>query len=170
MLEVRSKPRWVVAEDRSSQARILAAQAGIHPLTAQVLINRGVDTVEAVRRFLSPRTEVWHEGKAMLGMARAADLLADAMRQGRSVCVHGDYDCDGVSATALLVTFLRDQHQSPLWYIPHRIDEGYGISAEGVRWAAEQGAALLVTVDCGSSSPGEVALARELGLQVIVTD
>lgn len=159
-----------LAESRREEAQQLARLCGLHHLTVQVLMNRGMRTADDIQQFMNPSRLQWVDPLELEDMDVACQLLADAVRDGHRICVHGDYDCDGVSATALLTSFLRDIEADGVWYIPHRIDEGYGISADGVRWAADQGAKLLVTVDCGTSSPAEVALARELGLKVIVTD
>ncbi|MHB2020555.1 MAG: single-stranded-DNA-specific exonuclease RecJ [Candidatus Xenobia bacterium] len=161
---------WHVLPPDVERARALASEAGVHPVVAQLLLHRGIAEPDAVRRFLNPHLEECTSAEDLTDMGPAADMLAEAITQGEPICVHGDYDCDGVSATALLTAFLQDIGAPCFWYIPHRIDEGYGISMEGVEHAAQEGARLLVTVDCGTSSPREVARARELGLRVVVTD
>jgi single-stranded-DNA-specific exonuclease len=111
-----------------------------------------------------PRLEEWP------GLVRAADVLAAALDRNETVAVWGDYDVDGVSATALVTEFLRERGYSVLPRLPERSSEGYGLNAEGIRSLAEQGAKTLVTVDCGIADASEVRLARELGMTVVVSD
>ena len=142
----------------------------VSPVLAQIMVNRGLADVEAAEDFLTGDLDTLHEPEMLEGIAEAADLVAEAVRRGDPILVHGDYDADGVSGTALLVSFLRDIGAAVGFHIPHRVDEGYGLSAEGVRKGAAEGYTLLLSVDCGSSSPEVVDLARSLGMCVVITD
>lgn len=136
----------------------------------QLLVNRGLSDTSAADNFLLGGHETLHDGDRLEGMRAAAHIVSVAVQRGHRILVHGDYDADGVSGTALLVAFLRDIGAQADPYIPHRVDEGYGLSAEGVRWAAEEGFQLMISVDCGSSSPHVVEHARGLGMKVVITD
>ena len=103
-------------------------------------------------------------------MAAVVEQVRAAIDAGRRITVHGDFDVDGVCATALMVSTLRELGADVDWFIPNRIEDGYGLSAENVRRLAERGTSLLLTVDCGITSVEEVALAKELGMEVVVTD
>jgi single-stranded-DNA-specific exonuclease RecJ len=151
-------------------ARQLADELSISPVLAQILINRGLTTSAQAELFLMGGYDDLLDPELLEGLSEAADIVAEAVRDGVRIVIHGDYDADGVSATALLVSFLRDMGALVEPYIPHRIDEGYGLSREGILWASEERFGVLVSVDCGSSSPDEVALARSLGMKVVITD
>ena len=142
----------------------------ISPFLAQLLVNRGVGTAEEAETFLFGDLESLHDPLLLDGLVDAAEIVAGAVERNIRILIHGDYDADGVTASALLTSFLRAVGAEVDFYIPHRIDEGYGLSREGIVRAAEQGYGLLVSVDCGSSSPEEIALARSLGLVVVITD
>lgn len=161
---------WFVHPPASAAVAALSEALSISPVLAQLLVNRGYRDIDAAEDFLHSGHESLFEPVLLDGLEAAADILSDAVRRGRRILVHGDYDADGVSGTALLVAFLRDIGSDAIPYIPHRIDEGYGLSAEAVRHAVENDVHLMVSVDCGSSSPQVVALAHEQGLQVVITD
>ncbi|MBM3462987.1 MAG: single-stranded-DNA-specific exonuclease RecJ [Armatimonadetes bacterium] len=148
----------------------LQEELGVSPVLAQILANRGLTVTDEASSHLFGGLDDLLDPERLEGIADAADIVAGAVSAGEKILVHGDYDADGVSATAALVTFLRDVGANVEAYIPHRIDEGYGLSREGIVWAGEQGFQLMISVDCGSSSPQEVTLARSLGLRTVITD
>jgi len=140
-----------------------------HPLLAQVLYNRGLRSAAQVRSFLAPNDAVANNPFSLVDMVPAVRRIVQAIRQGETICVYGDFDVDGVTATVLLVSALRAAGGNVGQYIPNRVDEGYGLNREAVARVAAK-ASLLVTVDCGIRSVAEVAYARQLGMDVIVTD
>lgn len=150
----------------------LSRAAGVHPLLAQLLANRGVSTAAEARVFLDVRRDGLHDPALLPGVVEAADRLIRAIRQDRKIVIYGDYDVDGVCGTSLLWACLKLAGAKRLdYYIPHRIEEGYGLNAEALEsLASEQGAELVVTVDCGVSACAEAELARSLGIELIVTD
>jgi single-stranded-DNA-specific exonuclease len=152
------------------EAAGLSQALGLPPLVAQVLAQRGLATPEAARAFLKPDLSQLHEPAAMPGLMDAADRLVAAARAGEPVVIYGDYDVDGITASAILWQALRLADANVRIYIPHRLEEGYGLNLEAVEKLAAEGARLLVTVDCGISGVAETARARELGLEVIITD
>jgi len=136
---------------------------------AIVLASRGFVDPEQAREFLDCSGDV-PDPFLLAHMEAAIGALDDALRRGRRVVIHGDYDADGITATALMVSALRDLGGCVEWYLPSRFREGYGLSRSAVEAIAAGGDALLVTVDCGVNYPDEVALAKQLGLDVIVVD
>lgn len=138
-------------------------------VAAIVMVGRGISGAAEARAFLS-RDSRLPDPFLFAGMQGAVDALATAIDQGRKVVVHGDYDADGITATALLQIVLGELGAHVDWYLPSRFEEGYGLSGQAVEAIVAQGAAVLVTVDCGVNYPDEVALARRLGLEVIVVD
>lgn len=141
----------------------------LHPLVLQVLYNRGMIAPEAIRTFLDEDAALENPLR-MTGMHEAVFLIRQVALQHGPIAVYGDYDADGVTATAILVQTLRALGADVRAYIPDRVEEGYGLNVEALRALAAEGTRLLITVDCGIRSLDEVALARRLGLQVIVTD
>jgi single-stranded-DNA-specific exonuclease len=148
----------------------LARNASVSKVLAQVLVNRGIKDVEAINRFLSPSLDDLHDPYSMPDMRAAVERIRKSSEEAESVLVYGDYDADGLTATALLVSVLRALNIKTSFYIPNRITEGYGLRKEGVRKAHELGVDLIITVDCGISSEEEISLANSLGIEVIVTD
>ncbi|MBL8027806.1 MAG: single-stranded-DNA-specific exonuclease RecJ [Fibrobacteres bacterium] len=139
-------------------------------ITAKILVGRGWDTVESASTFLKPELAKLNSPFMFTDMAKAVDRILAASASQEKVCIHGDYDVDGITATALLTRFLRKIGISASTYVPHRLNEGYGLSEDGIRKIADQGARLLITVDCGITSIKEAALAKSLGMDVIITD
>ncbi len=136
--------------------------------TASVLARRGLTDPAVARRFIEGSES--HDAFEFRGMRDVADLMLEHVRRGNRIAVHGDYDVDGVCSTALLVRALRDLGATVTPRLPSRMEDGYGLSAHTVQQLHAQGAALLVTVDCGIGAVDEAALARSLGMDVIVTD
>lgn len=160
---------WTIQPPFTDTAR-LAAELGIHPIVAAVLGQRGYDTADAARAFLRPELTQLHPPEALPGLTEAADRLVAAARDREPIVIYGDYDVDGMTAAAILWRALRLADANVRIYVPHRIEEGYGLNREAVEHLAAEGAKVLVTVDCGISGQAEVARARDLGLDVIVTD
>ncbi|RMF47249.1 MAG: single-stranded-DNA-specific exonuclease RecJ [Deltaproteobacteria bacterium] len=141
----------------------------LRPLTARVLLARGLDGDE-VDSFLQARLTDMPDPMSMAGMAPAVERLAAAIRDGERITIHGDYDVDGITATALMVDALRAFGAGVDYHIPLRMRDGYGLSAEALRNCAEAGSRVVVSVDCGITAHEEADLARQLGLDLIVTD
>lgn len=141
----------------------------LHPVTVQVLYNRGIVKAADVEAFLDGGSGELNPF-TLPDMAAAVTRLRRALRTGEPVAVYGDFDADGVTATALLVQTLRALGGEVMAYIPHRLNEGYGLNKSALKRLADRGARIIVTVDCGVRSVHEVAYANDLGLDVIVTD
>ena len=162
-------PRWLIAPCPERDALDLAASLGISRTTAEVLIRRGLRTAQDARAFLEaegPR----HDPLGFEGMSAAVDRIVAAIESGEKICVHGDYDADGICATALAVLVLRSLGADVGWHLPSRFEEGYGVGAQALERLAGEGVGLVLTVDCGITAVAEVRRARELGMDVIVTD
>ncbi len=156
-------PAWAGADE-------LARRLGTAPLIAQVLYNRGLNNAEQARAFLSPRLADLHPPELLAGVDVAAERLCRALRDGEKVCIYGDYDVDGMTGVAILHRCLSMHGGKVDYYVPHRLEEGYGVNVEAVEKIAAEGTRLLVTVDCGISALRPLARARALGMDVIVTD
>lgn len=166
---MRRKKRWQVAPEQPEQVRELSARHGVPPLVARLLLNRGLRHPEAVQAFLDPALERLYPPFGLADLETAAARLGQAVRRGEPLAVYGDYDADGVTATAVLHQFFTELGLKVSTYIPDRLKEGYGLKIGGLQQLASQ-ARLIVTVDCGISDAAEVAWARDQGLEVIVTD
>ncbi len=162
--------RWESAPPNPQVEDKLAAALQIRPLAARLLANRGITSIDAAREFLTPSLQRLHDPFLMHGMAEAVHRLTHSLRHQESIVIYGDYDVDGITATAVLSWFFRDIGVPVPYYLPHRMREGYGLNAEAVRKLAAQGTHILITVDCGITGHQEVQLARRLGMDVIVTD
>ena len=147
----------------------LAQSLGISELTAGVLIRRGYDDPGEARAFLAGEVEP-HDPFLLGDMRAACERIRAAVADGRRICVHGDYDVDGIAATTLAVLLLRELGADVVWHLPSRFDEGYGVRSETLARLADEGCGLVLTVDCGITAVAEVAEAKERGLEVIVTD
>ena len=144
-------------------------EGGIPPLCAKVLAARGMTDPEEVRRFLYEE-EPLHDPLLMRDMDKAAQRLRRAIEAGETVAVYGDYDVDGITAASLLTLFLRREGCRVLPYIPNRLEEGYGLNRGAVERLRDQGARVIVTVDCGITAVEETRYAESLGLEVVITD
>lgn len=162
--------RWVIPDGSSEAAAALAAELGVHPLAARVLVGRGLISASAASAFLADRLADLPDPMTMKGMAVAVERLAAALRNREKVTLYGDYDVDGVCSTALLSLFLEELGATVATYIPHRLDEGYGLNLAAIERIAQDGTRVLVTLDCGITSVAEVARANALGLEVVVVD
>jgi len=163
------KRQWVIkpADARAAQ---LARSLNVSILLAQVLINRGITDAQAGTAFLRPKLTELVGPEQMPGVQAAVARVKQAVESRERITVYGDYDVDGITGVSILWQLLRLLGADVDYYIPHRIDEGYGLNAEAVRALAESGSELLITVDCGVTAFSSAELAKELGLDLIITD
>jgi single-stranded-DNA-specific exonuclease len=164
---VRAANRWLLPDPLPANP---AAPADLPALAAGLLARRGLVTAEAVTAFLEPSASRLNRPDDLPDIQPATDRLVRAVKAGEKVVVCGDYDADGVTATALLVIVLRNLGLDPGWYVPHRVTEGYGLSVAGVEHARSVGAGLIVTTDCGTSDHAAAAAARAGGIDLVITD
>ena len=148
----------------------LAREAHVTPLQAQLLVNRGLGDKAAIQSFLTPRLSQMIDPMRMLGMDEAVNAIVEAMEDREKITVYGDYDADGLTATALLATFLSHLGLSVATYVPDRLKEGYGLNKKAVERIKRDGTGLIITVDCGISNNKEAVLAKRLGMGMVITD
>jgi single-stranded-DNA-specific exonuclease len=162
---------WRFFEPDRAAVRRLAEESGLSPLVAQLLVQRGIGSAAAAQAFLQPRTQHLCDPFCLRGMQEAVERIQEARRRGEAVQVFGDYDVDGISATAIMVLALRRHGiERVSWGMPRRLTEGYGLRAEHVVAARGAGVSLIITVDNGISAHAAAARARALGIDLIVTD
>jgi single-stranded-DNA-specific exonuclease len=162
--------RWRVRPHDSARIAALEREARVSPVVAQLLIARGICDPRDIQSFLSPKLSELRDPEQLPGIAAAAERLMQAIRARRPIVVYGDYDADGITGTSILLECLTLLGAAVSYYVPHRIDEGYGLNDEALRTLASRGAAVIVTVDCGIASISQAETARQLGLELIVTD
>ena len=156
--------------DRLLAADELAEKIGMSPVMASLLIARGIKTESAAKRFFRPMLNELIDPFLMNDMDVAVDRLNDAMGRKERIMVYGDYDVDGCTAVALVYKFLQQFYSNIDYYIPHREEEGYGVSRKGIEYAAETGVKLIIVLDCGIKAVEEIAYAKELGIDFIICD
>ncbi len=162
--------RWIERGVSDQQVQALAQELGILPLTARALVGRGLEQPAAAREFLHARLNALPDPDLLPDMEVAVGRLVEALTKGERIAVHGDYDVDGITGTALLVETLRAFGAQVEYHIPLRMKDGYGLSGEAINRAAQAGCSLVLSVDCGVSAHAEAELAAELGIDLIVTD
>src|SRR5947208_16264757 len=160
---------WDLAPCSFGEVARLAGALALDEVTASVLVRRGLSEPADARRFLEGALP-GHDPFALGDMADAVDAITAVTASGGRICVHGDYDADGICATALAVLLLRELGADVSWHLPSRFEEGYGLNAHTLTRLAGEGFDLVVTVDCGITAVDEVEHATSLGLEVVVTD
>jgi single-stranded-DNA-specific exonuclease len=160
---------WTIKPSARDAVVLLAGELELSPTTAAVLVRRGYEDVARARAFLEGAVP-GHDPFDLGDMAAACEAIRAAIAGRRRICVHGDYDADGICATTLAVLILRELGADVEWHLPSRFDEGYGVRGETLSRLAGDGCGLVLTVDCGITATAEVAAAKELGLAVVVSD
>ena len=156
--------------ERKQAAKELAEKIGMSPILADLLIQRGIKTESAAKRFFRPMLNELIDPFLMNDMDVAVDRLNDAMGRKERIMVYGDYDVDGCTAVALVYKFLQQFYSNIEYYIPSRYEEGYGVSHKGIDYAAEHGVKLIIVLDCGIKAIDEIAYAKERGVDFIICD
>jgi len=163
--------RWVYAEPEGEEVvSALQEELGIPEKIAYLLALRGIDNYDKAKAFFRPELDFLYDPFLMKDMHEASQRLARAIRSGEKILVYGDYDVDGTTATSILYIFLKDFGVEVDYYIPHRFKEGYGINPEGIQYAMQRGASLIVSVDCGITAVEEAGMAQEHGIDLIICD
>ena len=162
--------KWRFPENRQDIVDEICRSLNILPPVARVLVNRGIGSPEEAQKFLNPSLNSLHSPWSMKDISRAVERISNALKSGEKIIVYGDYDVDGITSSVLLTSALRSFGGHVEYFLPSRFDEGYGLQKEAIEQFYEQGYNLLITVDCGINSKEEVSLAREMGIDVIVTD
>jgi single-stranded-DNA-specific exonuclease len=168
---IRPPSRWVLPEAPNAEAvSALANELHLPPIVCELLLRRGYDTVEAAKRYLRPRLDQLHDPALMLGMSVAVERLVRAIRGSERIMVHGDYDVDGMSSTAVLLRTIRALGGDAVPFIPRRIEDGYDLTMAGVNAAIAASAKVMVTCDCGTNALAPVEAGCRAGIDVIITD
>jgi single-stranded-DNA-specific exonuclease len=161
---------WSSCEIDEARCSDLSQEANCSPQVAALLLSRGIDSGEKAQRFLHPRLVHLLDPGVLPEIDKAAERINGAIAQNESICVFGDYDVDGVTSTCLLLNFFQQVGKEVAYRLPDRFKGGYGLNCDVIRELASAGVQLLITVDNGSSSQAEIALAAELGMDVVVCD
>ncbi len=166
----RTPLKWLVSRSNLEYVEYVSRLASVSLPFAQVLINRGIKTPEQIQAFLNPHREQLSDPMELPGISEAIERIGLAKERDEIVLVHGDYDADGISATAIMIEGLRQLGIKSRYFIPNRALHGYGFGAAGVECARKSGAALIITVDCGISSFDACSEAKRHGIDVVITD
>ncbi|MGH2904526.1 MAG: single-stranded-DNA-specific exonuclease RecJ, partial [Solirubrobacteraceae bacterium] len=162
------RPRFEIADCPAGAVERLRQELGVSDALAQILVRRGLGEPARARAFLAADEE--HPPAAFAGIERAVESILRHAGSGARITIHGDYDVDGICSTAILVRSLRRLGADVDWYLPDRASDGYGLNAATVQRLAQRGTSLLVTADCAITAVEEVAQAKALGMDVVVTD
>ena len=162
--------RWRIRPHDEARITALERAAGVSPVVAKLLLARGICNPQQAGIFLDAQLTGLREPDLLPGLTAAVDRLHAALQQKRRIVVYGDYDADGMTATGLLVCCLRLLGANVGYHVPNRLEEGYGLNDESLGKLASQGASVVVSVDCGIGSVAAAETARQLGLELIVTD
>jgi len=162
--------KWTTKKVDEDVVLQLQHNLNIHPLICRLLVQRGITTPEAAASYFDASLRELHDPFLMKDMQKAVDRLHEAINNKEKILIYGDYDVDGTTSVTLLYTFLERRHSSLGFYIPDRYREGYGLSFQGIDYAAEQGYQLIITVDCGIKAVEQVKYANSKGIEVIICD
>ncbi|GBD98930.1 single-stranded-DNA-specific exonuclease RecJ [bacterium BMS3Abin07] len=162
--------KWLLKKTNREYIDYITRSVSINPLTAQILVNRGINTPERVRSFIDPELSSMADPFVLPGMKKAVKRIRRAAESGEKVVVHGDYDADGTTSTSILLHTLIKLGIGCNYFIPNRFKHGYGFNTEAIKVAKKNGARLIITVDCGIGSFDETSEARRNGIDVIITD
>ena len=164
------KKKWLISADHKACAERVAGELGLSRLTARVLAARGCDTTEKARDFMTQSVEGIHDPFLLKDMDKAVYEIRQAIENKQKIAVYGDYDVDGVTATCIMIQYLRKMGADCTYYIPDRLGEGYGLNEAAIQTLYDEGCRLLITVDSGITAEEEAEYAKKLGLKLIITD
>ena len=162
--------KWEICKENKNDIDKISKENGLSNLISSILASRGIIEKEDVREFLNPTRDDFHDPFLMPDMEKAVERILIAIQNKEKIIIYGDYDVDGITSVTVLKKFLEEQGLKTGEYIPNRLNEGYGLNKEAVKNISEQGYTLIITVDCGISCIEEIEYAKELGMEVIVTD
>lgn len=162
--------RWILREAPQADIQRISQELQISPLLSQILLQRKLSTSEEIQKFLQPSLAHLPDPSLMYGMKGATARIIQAIQKKEKIIIYGDYDVDGTTATVLLLDFLEAVEADVDFYIPHRMKEGYSLNSGALQTLAKQGTQLIITVDNGISSIREARVAKELGMDLIITD
>mgnify|MGYP002587147715 FL=1 len=164
------KKKWEYYEQDKKLVEQIAKKHNISTLLAKILINRNIVDEEEINVFLNPKRNNFHDPFLMLDMDKAVDRIIKAIKNKEKTIIYGDYDVDGITSITVLKKFLSERGLEVDYYIPNRLEEGYGLNKDAIQEIAKQGYTLMITVDCGISGINEIEMANSLGIETIITD
>ena len=167
---LKANTRWMIQSSDETFIQNLRENLSVTPLVASLLVNRGINSVEAAQEFLDTDSQTFHDPFLLKDMDKAVQRIQKAIHNNEHILVYGDYDADGVSSTTVLLTTLRKLGAKADFYIPNRFSEGYGPNEAAFRLAHERGFSLIITVDTGIAAVHEADIAKGLGVDLIITD
>lgn len=162
--------KWLIKEPNPHLSKEFSTSFNISPLVSQLLINRGLVSVDQADFFINATLKDLYSPFLMKDMDKAVQRIITALQKKEKICVYGDYDVDGITATAVVLLFLREIKANAFFYLPNRLQEGYGLDIEALKKITREGATLLITVDCGISDREPIQYAQSKNLDIIVTD
>lgn len=162
--------KWQIYETDVEKVDLLKSKYGINELLATILVNRNIVDENKIKLFLNPTRNDFYDPFLITDMEIAVERIITAIKMQEKVTIYGDYDVDGITSITVLKSFLKDSGLEVDFYIPNRLEEGYGLNKEAVKKIADDGCSLMITVDCGISCIDEIEYAKELGIETIVTD
>lgn len=163
--------RWTLLPKSDAQkATRLSQELGIDPVLGSLLVQRGIETFDQAKTFFRPSLEQLHDPFLMQDMQAAVDRINLAMEQGENIMVYGDYDVDGTTSVAMFSSFLKERYEQVCTYIPDRYSEGYGVSFQGIDFAADNDITLIIALDCGVKAIDKIAYAKDKGIDFIICD
>ncbi|WP_394186654.1 single-stranded-DNA-specific exonuclease RecJ [Metabacillus halosaccharovorans] len=167
---LKANTRWMIQSSDETFIQNLRENLSVTPLVASLLVNRGINSVEAAQEFLDTDSQTFHDPFLLKDMDKAVQRIQEAIHNNEHILVYGDYDADGVSSTTVLLTTLRKLGAKADFYIPNRFSEGYGPNEAAFRLAHERGFSLIITVDTGIAAVHEAEISKGLGVDLIITD
>ncbi len=165
-----SKKRWTYQETHDAEVKALQKQLNIHPIICKLLVHRNIKTFDKAKDFFRPSLEHLHDPFLMKDMDIAIERIEKAIIQNERVLIYGDYDVDGTTAVSLVYSYFKDISDKILYYIPDRYTEGYGISFQGIDFAAENNVTLMIALDCGIKAHDKISYAKNKGIDFIICD
>lgn len=166
----RLEKRWTIRPADETKVAALYESLKVHPALCRLLVLRGIETYEEAKAFFRPSLDSLHDPFLMKGMSNAVNRITDAIAGGEKILIYGDYDVDGTTSVAVVFSFFRTIYPNLDYYIPNRYTEGYGISAKGIDFAAENNFSLIIALDCGIKSNDKVDYAHSKGIDFIICD
>ncbi|MEM6366081.1 MAG: single-stranded-DNA-specific exonuclease RecJ, partial [Planctomycetota bacterium] len=164
------KRKWRIANHDSARVEHLIQGAGLPPVVAELLVSRGVYDAAAADMFLATKLVCLRDPKELPGVIQATELITTAVEQKVPIAIYGDYDCDGMTGTAILYNGLKLLGGDVAYHVPNRLEEGYGLNIDAIRKLASRGKRMIISVDCGITSIACAELCKELGVQLVITD
>ncbi|HCO69052.1 MAG TPA: single-stranded-DNA-specific exonuclease RecJ, partial [Mesotoga infera] len=164
------RKEWLLLKPDDEAVNRLVEFMGIDRFLARLLVTRGIDNEVEAMKFLNPDKTILHDSFLLRDMPLAVRTIIETRERNESIVIFGDYDVDGVTSTALLYLAMKKMGFDVSYYIPLRLEEGYGLSKDAIKDLRDQGHSLLITVDCGVTSFDEITYAKEIGFKVVVTD